>query len=66
MQVEWDGFADDSELPSFPVGGKNIGALVRDPSIPVTKNVKVAPVQFHFHSPSEHTLDGLYVRSLST
>lgn len=60
LQVEWDSYVDDSQLPTFPVGGDYIGAILEDPSIPVTKNVKIAPVQFHFHSPSEHTIDGLY------
>ena len=30
--------------------------------VPATKSVKVQPIQFHFHAPSEHTLDGYLVR----
>lgn len=61
-QVEWESFANPDSVPSLPAGGDGIAAILSG-DVPVEKTVKVSPVQFHFHAPSEHTVDGALVRA---
>ena len=62
LQVEWDSFVDASVLPEVPVAGSGIADILKEDLEP-EKTVKVAPLQFHFHSASEHTINGQFVRT---
>jgi carbonic anhydrase len=60
MQVEWGSLATPANLPSLPVSpsDKSIADTLKTSRGPANQSVKMQPVQFHFHSPSEHTFDG--------
>ena len=63
VQIEWE-FIDTERLPTVRAGGDGISDVLMDPTIPVDREVRVQPIQFHTHAVSEHTIDGLYVRPL--
>lgn len=64
MQVEWDLIQGKQNLPEVPVAGNGISDLFNDPSLRPIRKVKVMPAQFHFHTASEHLIEGFYVRPL--
>jgi hypothetical protein len=48
-------------LPIVRAGPDNITHSLLDHDVKI-KSVRVQPIQFHFHSLSEHAVDGMYVR----
>lgn len=63
MQVEWDSLQNEAnaDLPQVPVSGGAITDILTDGGSP-DMTVTAVPLQFHFHSYSEHTIDGMHVR----
>lgn len=68
MQVDWNATAeggtpafDAGELPLVRGGPDNTTHALLDPNV-TSKSVRVHPLQFHFHTLSEHTVDGTFVR----
>ena len=61
VQVEWASIVNENMLPEVPIGGGSITAILADGAQP-QRTVKAVPLQFHFHSYSEHTMDGQFVR----
>jgi hypothetical protein len=62
-QVEWASLADESAVPKVPVTGGSIADALLSGSADGAELVKVQPIQFHFHTVSEHTVEGVFVRT---
>lgn len=66
VQITWNAStAFDMEADDFPLvaaGGSKISDVVLDDSIPIEFLLKVIPLQVHWHVPSEHKWDGMWVR----
>eukprot|EP01025_Chloroclados_australasicus_P064385 TRINITY_DN85_c0_g1_i6.p2 TRINITY_DN85_c0_g1~~TRINITY_DN85_c0_g1_i6.p2 ORF type:complete len:293 (-),score=35.18 TRINITY_DN85_c0_g1_i6:756-1634(-) len=65
LQVDFTGYSPENEqalmdsLPTLPAAGDGVSAVFGAANGPTTE-IKIIPIQFHFHAVSEHTLDGLY------
>lgn len=65
VQVEWGSASGGGT--DVPICSSEIGvAAPVNTNCKVTGTVRVVPMQFHFHTPSEHADNGVYVRFPTT
>eukprot|EP00892_Ulva_mutabilis_P008668 jgi/Ulvmu1/6173/UM028_0029.1 len=64
LQVEWSMMIKDWEqgnsLPVVPAGGTGVAAALLGNGQQPTRNVSLVPVQMHFHTGSEHMVNGMF------
>jgi hypothetical protein len=65
VQVQWDPIDPEAtpSLPEVKAGGTSIGNVFLDTAIVPDKTVRMVPIQFHFHTTSEHARGGVLVCS---
>lgn len=54
---------DDEIFPLLAAGGTGVADVMLDPSVQPDRMVKMIPIQLHWHETSEHSWDGMLVRS---
>jgi hypothetical protein len=54
---------ESDNFPTVAAGGDNISHILLDDTVKPEYRLKMIPIQLHMHVPSEHTWDGMMVRT---